>query len=164
MAGTDNHGWSISRTVAAVTLIAFAVFTWWMIRQVGVGDGKWTRLIYVYQGIEAIVFAAAGLLFGTTVARRQVAAADQRAADAEQQQERGAGDAAVGVALEAAVRTAVSESDSAIAASGIPPAESALVGSPAEEAPQPANAPAEFTNFLVGLADQVRSARARTQS
>jgi len=38
-------------------------------------DPNWDRLVYVFGGLEAIVFAGVGALFGTTVQRGTVAAA-----------------------------------------------------------------------------------------
>lgn len=38
----------------------------------------WSRLIYVYAGVEAVAFGAAGLLFGTSIQRSQTVAAEER--------------------------------------------------------------------------------------
>ncbi|WP_066362064.1 hypothetical protein [Herbidospora mongoliensis] len=51
-------------------------------------DPQWDRLVFLLQGLEALVFAAAGVLFGTAVGRssaavQEVAAAQERAAVAE---------------------------------------------------------------------------------
>ena len=48
------------------------------------GDKEWDRLVYLLSGFEAIVFAGAGALFGTTVQRANVTAARTDAADARQ--------------------------------------------------------------------------------
>ncbi|NAS21159.1 hypothetical protein GT755_05585 [Herbidospora sp. NEAU-GS84] len=64
-------------------------------------DPQWDRLVFLLQGLEALVFAAAGVLFGTAVGRssaavQEVAQAQERAAVAET-------DAANGRALASAV-------------------------------------------------------------
>lgn len=41
-------------------------------------NDTWTRLMYIYSGLEAVVFAAAGLLFGSSLYRGRVAAADSK--------------------------------------------------------------------------------------
>ncbi|MER8185179.1 hypothetical protein [Kitasatospora sp. NPDC094015] len=50
-------------------------------------DLNWDRLVFLFSGVEAIVFAAAGMVFGTAVQRSQVqtARADTAAARAEAQ-------------------------------------------------------------------------------
>lgn len=42
-------------------------------------DQEWQRLVYVFGGIEAVVFTAVGWLFGREVNRRQAEGAEQRA-------------------------------------------------------------------------------------
>jgi hypothetical protein len=42
----------------------------------------WDRLVYLLTGLESLVFSAAGVLFGTTIQRPQVAAARRDAAQA----------------------------------------------------------------------------------
>ncbi|MEW2538472.1 hypothetical protein [Micromonospora chalcea] len=53
-------------------------------------DQNWDRLIYLLSGFEAIVFAAAGLLFGASISRRSSIEAredaDQAKAEAQRQQ------------------------------------------------------------------------------
>src|SRR5688500_10048253 len=45
-------------------------------------ERTWSRMVYVYGGVEAVVFGAAGALFGTSIQRGQTRAAEQRATDA----------------------------------------------------------------------------------
>jgi hypothetical protein len=45
-------------------------------------DKEWDRLVYLLSGFEALVFAGAGALFGTTIQRANVTAARGDAADA----------------------------------------------------------------------------------
>lgn len=44
-------------------------------------SSTWERLVYVYAGVEAVVFAAAGALFGSEVQRGRAIAAESRAGD-----------------------------------------------------------------------------------
>ncbi len=45
-------------------------------------DKEWDRLVFLLSGFEALVFAGAGALFGTTIQRANVTAARSDAADA----------------------------------------------------------------------------------
>jgi hypothetical protein len=74
-------------------------------------DANWDRMVYLVTGYEAIVFVAVGALFGTTVHRASVHAAQtqERQARADARSERERADAAVsrgerGAALVAGVR------------------------------------------------------------
>jgi hypothetical protein len=48
----------------------------------------WTRYVYVYGAIEAVVFAAAGALFGTHVQREQTRQANERVTELEDEARR----------------------------------------------------------------------------
>jgi hypothetical protein len=48
-------------------------------------DKDWDRLVYLLSGFEALVFAGAGALFGTTIQRANVTAARNDAADAKKE-------------------------------------------------------------------------------
>ncbi len=48
-------------------------------------DHQWDRLIYLFGGLEAVVFAAAGALFGTSVQRGSLVDARKDASDARQE-------------------------------------------------------------------------------
>lgn len=88
----------VALVAALVALVAFAVFTAYMI---GKADDEnevtWTRLAWLFSSVEAIAFGAAGALFGASVQR-------ERAEKAETEARRNAGDAARGRALAAAVK------------------------------------------------------------
>ncbi|MEV6978925.1 hypothetical protein [Kitasatospora sp. NPDC093806] len=62
------------------------------------GDANWDRLVFLFSGLEAIVFAAAGLVFGGSVQRGALNAAreDAAAARAEAGRQGAAVDAARG--------------------------------------------------------------------
>jgi hypothetical protein len=98
-----------TRRVAIGLLVVFivAMVTLFLLRS----DEHWDRLVYLFGGLEAIVFASAGALFGTTVQRGAVAAAEaatkQATAAASQavaEAKSSAVDAANGQALAAAVK------------------------------------------------------------
>jgi hypothetical protein len=69
--------------IGAVVLAAFGLLVAFMIQQVAGTDSAWTRLVYLYGSVEAIVFAAAGAIFGTQVQRGQTNAAESRAKEAQ---------------------------------------------------------------------------------
>lgn len=105
---------SLSRAVTITAIVCLAFFGGLAVALL-VSAGKtsethWSRMVFVYSGIEAVVFAAAGALFGSRVERTNTAAAEARADRAEEaaadnakavDAERGA--AAAGRALLAAV-------------------------------------------------------------
>lgn len=49
------------------------------------GDRQWDRLVYLFGGLEAVVFAAVGALFGTSVQRGNLADARMDASQARQE-------------------------------------------------------------------------------
>lgn len=68
--------------VAIVIIVGFIASIIFMLVQTSVSDLQWARDVYLFGGIEAIAFAAAGFLFGTQVQRQQVQGADERAKQA----------------------------------------------------------------------------------
>ena len=73
-------------TVMAILLIiAFLVML--TILALMRSDTHWDRLIYLFTGLEALVFAGTGALFGTAVQQGTVDAAQQHAATAQEQAE-----------------------------------------------------------------------------
>ncbi|WP_344946557.1 hypothetical protein [Sphaerisporangium flaviroseum] len=94
------------------------------------GDEHWDRLVYLLGGLEAIVFAGVGALFGSTIQRADAAAArkDAAAAKEEAKAERQRADvlrekSADGEKLAAAVRMAVAGSEQPGARRGARPEE-----------------------------------------
>lgn len=65
--------------VAIAVLVAFGIVFAFMLSQVDADDTRWSRLTFLYGTVEAIVFAAAGALFGTQVQRERVVKAEDRA-------------------------------------------------------------------------------------
>jgi hypothetical protein len=70
-----------------VAFLVLGVFVYFAIRLMGLtteaNESEWARYVYVFGGIEAIAFAAAGFLFGKEVHRAQAESAEKRATDAE---------------------------------------------------------------------------------
>src|SRR3954466_8972780 len=64
-------------------IVAFAGLSLYLIRAAGnTEEIGWTRMLYIYGGLEAIVFAAAGYIFGREVHRERAEAAEGIAQDA----------------------------------------------------------------------------------
>jgi hypothetical protein len=66
--------------VAVAVLALWTGFTVYMITRAG-SDGEvlWTRLAWLFSSVEAVAFAAAGALFGSSVQRDRAEAAERRA-------------------------------------------------------------------------------------
>lgn len=86
--GGAGHGGAAAAlgSTAVITAIALIVV---YIAMLGIlmalrADKEWDRLVYLLSGFEAIVFAGAGALFGTTIQRANVTAARDDAADAKE--------------------------------------------------------------------------------
>src|SRR5690242_8067812 len=89
--------------VTAIVLIALfvifiAVLVWLR------NSAQWDRLTYLFAGFEALVFAAAGALFGTSVQRAQTVQAQQTAQKQEARAEANQTDAEHGRALATMIR------------------------------------------------------------
>jgi hypothetical protein len=68
-------------------------------------DANWERLVYVFAGYEALVFAGAGALFGTNVQRSTVSTARNEAEQARRRADAAEQDATSGRALAQVVQT-----------------------------------------------------------
>ena len=67
-------------------IIAFAGLSFYLMRAAATSDETgWTRMLYVYGGLEAIVFAAAGYIFGREVHRERAEVAEEMAQNAAQE-------------------------------------------------------------------------------
>ena len=73
----------LSPIVALLALLGFGAFTIYLVLTSNVQEPEWTRDVYLYGGIEAVAFAAAGFLFGSEVRRRQAEQAIERALEAD---------------------------------------------------------------------------------
>jgi hypothetical protein len=98
--------------IAALVLVAaWLAMLGWMVFRTTVPDLEWTRLLVILGSLEAVAFAAAGALFGTTIQRRRIedakereVKADERASNAEKTSVNNAQAAANGRALATAVK------------------------------------------------------------
>jgi len=102
---------------AVAVWLIFSIFM--LIVANGSSDVQWTRMAWVFGSVEAIAFAAAGALFGTSVQRDQTVQAEQRAQAAGQVAEQNREGAARGRALAAAMQAdAGTSGDSALESMG----------------------------------------------
>jgi len=79
---TDAKG--ITATIiGVVTLAAFGASSYYLARHIGAEQLQWDRLVYIFGGIEAVAFAAAGYFFGKEVNRARAESAEGKAEKAE---------------------------------------------------------------------------------
>jgi len=117
--------------IAALVLLgAWLLLHVWLAFHTDSSDVEWMRLVSLVGSIEAVAFAAAGALFGTTVQRQRVEEARRRADEAEEREEEAktasaanAELAANGRALAAAVKVFDREPDGKLASSRVSAAE-----------------------------------------
>jgi hypothetical protein len=140
--------------LGAVVILAFGALTWWLLSQAGTGDPKWSRLVYVYAGVEAIVFAASGAIFGTTVQRSHVEAAEKREYQARKEAASSAMDAELGRTLDSALRAEVGRAPPAAP----PPARTDRIGGPSGDRSEDVT---DTISRLIRLADEVRTRQGR---
>ncbi len=67
---TDSFG-LIPYLIAIGILVGYGFFIYFLIGKADAKEPDWSRLIYLFSGVEAIVFAAAGFLFGREVNRKR---------------------------------------------------------------------------------------------
>lgn len=77
----DNKLSTPVMVVAVVIVVAFVTLTIYLLYMLSSSPNEtlWGRLIYLYGGIEALAFAAAGYLFGREVHRQEAENAEKRA-------------------------------------------------------------------------------------
>jgi hypothetical protein len=84
-AASPALAWASPAAITGIlVLVAFGAMVIYMVGHLSDDERSWSRLVYVYGSVEAIVFAAAGALFGTQVQRSQTQRAEARADQAEQ--------------------------------------------------------------------------------
>ena len=69
----------VASWAALGVLVAFVALVVWMLSNASASESVWQRQMYVFASVEAIVFAAAGALFGVEVKRREVGKATEQA-------------------------------------------------------------------------------------
>lgn len=94
--------------VAVIAIVGFGVLVAYLFADASsTSEQVWLRRVYLFGGVEAIVFAAVGWLFGREVNRQQAQEAQQRAEEsdktARQESARAAGLDARGKAMKAAI-------------------------------------------------------------
>lgn len=67
----------IPYVIAIGIIIAYGFFIYFLIGKADAEELDWSRLIYLFSGVEAIVFAAAGFLFGREVNRKRAENAEE---------------------------------------------------------------------------------------
>jgi hypothetical protein len=92
---TARMQYLVTVTIAVVLLLAFGLLVYYLN---GKADGEnelaWQRRVYLFSGVEAIVFTAVGWIFGREVYRQQADAAENRANTSEQKADAAANQAA----------------------------------------------------------------------
>jgi hypothetical protein len=98
---------NVALIVSLFVIVAATLLIGFMILDVDALDETWKRYTYLLTGVEAIVFAAVGWLFGKEVHREQAENAEQKRGEAEdharQASERAASEAEKGRGLARAV-------------------------------------------------------------
>jgi hypothetical protein len=99
----------VASIVGALLMLAYLVALGLQFTAIGADDGEWARRIELLGGLEALAFAAAGALLGTTVQQRATESAESRAQANEEAAKKG-------MALESAVRAKLEQAPQAAAA------------------------------------------------
>jgi hypothetical protein len=73
--------------LGVAVLAGFAIFIIYLLNHIQENDIQWSRAIYLFGGVEAVAFAAAGYFFGTQVQRGRVEEAKKEADAATQVKE-----------------------------------------------------------------------------
>jgi hypothetical protein len=71
--------------IGVLVLVGFGVLLVYMFGLLSSSETTWNRALYLFSGVEAIAFAAAGYFFGREVHRTRAEQAEARAYQAEQQ-------------------------------------------------------------------------------
>lgn len=95
--GARGRASSIALIAAFVTVLAFGGFAWFLVTERRAEEVEWARMTWVFASVEAVAFAAAGVLFGASIQR-------QRAETAEEAARSNADEAARGRALASALK------------------------------------------------------------
>jgi len=66
---------------ALAVLVAFGAFVVFLIVEVDVNEIRWSRLAWLFASVEAIAFAAAGALFGSSIQRARAERAEAAATE-----------------------------------------------------------------------------------
>jgi len=80
--------------VTGLLIAAFVAFVAFLLHEVAVSQASWERYVYLLSGVEAVVFAGVGWLFGKEVHRERAEKAEATAAKAADGQVKAATEAA----------------------------------------------------------------------
>jgi len=81
---SDSRGAStVANIVGVVLLILFGAAVVYLLNHVTDTELQWSRLAYIFGGVEAMAFAAAGYFFGKEVNRERADSAEEKAKEAE---------------------------------------------------------------------------------
>jgi len=109
--------------LTAVFVAAFAALIAFLLSEVGVNQASWERYVYLLSGVEAVVFAAVGWLFGKEVHREQAEKAEAKAEAATTKHVAAAAEAASekakGLGLARAIVTHTASAPDRLAALGV---------------------------------------------
>ena len=67
--------WSLQTWLTIALLAGFSALTTYLTRRAGAAEPEWSRLVYLFGSVEALVFAAVGAALGTQISIAQVRAA-----------------------------------------------------------------------------------------
>lgn len=99
-ASTGSRRRELTGLPLATALLACGAYLAFVVVMIAVRDSSettWSRLIFLFGSLQALAFAAAGALWGTSVQQERVAAAEKKADES-------AGDASNGRALAAVIK------------------------------------------------------------
>jgi lysylphosphatidylglycerol synthetase-like protein (DUF2156 family) len=77
----DASAWktALQVIVTLAVLVGFVALVLYLLRNLTMNEQQWLRSTWIFSGVEAIVFAAVGWLFGREVHREQAEKAEARA-------------------------------------------------------------------------------------
>jgi hypothetical protein len=75
---------AVAPILGILIIIAFAAFIVFLLVNLSLSEYEWARALYLFGGVEAVAFAAAGYFFGTQIQRGKVEEAKKEAQTAEQ--------------------------------------------------------------------------------
>ena len=75
---------TLKAAVTIALIIAFGALIIFLLSEVSSSQSEWERYVYLLSGVEAVVFAAVGWMFGKEVHREQAEKAENRASQATQ--------------------------------------------------------------------------------
>jgi uncharacterized integral membrane protein len=75
----------VAYIVSIIVLVGFAVFIVHLLNSTAAAELQWQRAVYLFSGVEAIAFAAAGFLFGREINRKRAERAEKEGDTAKQE-------------------------------------------------------------------------------